>query len=81
MIIIGINSGAEATAYFQGHAKNPRLPRGDMHYMALSIILIIVFVVVLFVYILTGRKNDKGLTGLQVLKSKRGARKPTKAEE
>ena len=52
-----------------------------MHYIALTIILIIVFVIVIFVYILTGRKNDKGLTGLQVLKSKRGARKPTKAEE
>jgi len=57
LIIIGLNKGAAATASFQGHAGNPNIHPEDMHYMALTIILIIVFVIIVFVYLMTGRKN------------------------
>ena len=65
MIMIGLNTGAAATASFEGHRGNPNIrPKGDAHYIALTIILIIVFVIVIFVYIITGRKNEEGKTYL-----------------
>lgn len=82
MILIGLNKGAAAHSYMVGKAYNPNIHTSDdMHYMALSIILIIVVVIVAFIYLLTGRKNKAGLTGIQVLMGKGDQKKPTKAEE
>jgi hypothetical protein len=79
LIIIGLNKGAHAGSYVEGHVGNPFIQPEDSHYVALSIILIVVVVLVLFVYLLTGRKNDQGLTAIQSFKNKGG--KPSKSEQ
>ena len=79
LIIIGLNKGAHASSSVEGHVGNPFIRPEDSHYVALSIILLVVVVLVVFVYLLTGRKNDQGLTAIQSFKGKGG--KPSKSEQ
>ena len=56
MIIIGLNKGASAKSYIQGKVQNPFYRPPEMHGLSLIIIMIVIVCLLVFLYLITGRR-------------------------